>query len=1064
MDTPMLVRGNWSKARIFQPILRAYAIGYLSSTTPRVISYLRRLKDDRLSNKEKLEELIYFNLAARYPKITKDKLTFVAQLSRTLTNVIRLDSFPTFCALLVAGSTVLPVLLLRLCALVSSRIGKISGPVKSRVFLRFVRFVAAFVSAWFSFQLLNKKPIRQQGSDVISSHKTGSGANAGHSPEKKITPQYSPDLAGRTMGLTLFTFTRAMDALVCLGWSRWRASRRGQNRWSLVETVAPVLADTGLFAASSAVVMWAWFYLPERLPRSYGKWIGEVAKVDIRLIEALRRARRGIFVYGKETGQARLLESMCEDYNWPREWGDPSKTIPIPCEMVHMGCGPNCEKHAVWRFAKTFKFACATYIPLQVVFRVRSMKTMSSLWRALADSLRSSTFLASFVSIFYYSVCLARTRIGPKIFSRETVTPQMWDSGLCVGAGCLMCGWSILVESARKRQEIALFVAPRAAATVLPRYYDKKTSGEWTTRLDELAERVIFLDSSRLDAREPTKLSDGTYSADDLCLDQCVSEDYEGPLDEDVDCVRRIPIDLRDEKCLHLVRGWTAECTARSTCSKTLAVKLPETIIEIPADPAVAPKLCSSNGRSGSYVILSYCSGDFEPSSQRESGNTGFSAPLDGPSLPKTLADAIEIARKLGYQYLWTRTLCTSREEWGSDPARIAALYGQAALMLSAEAAKDPDSGIFHDRRVFYSPALGRNKDKYLRQQLLRWTTDIEESATAGRGSGQIRRCYVKGAVQPYIDRFLQDRVEEAGGVGGEVDVSKRVARLEAWHRCVDAFSKKSVDVTSDKLLVMAPLASAINDGTLGEYLAGIWSSDIAFGLGRLNTRYFDFGKKFFSHNSFLRQELHQNSAFAPFNTPQSQKRNASVMYYTASIVVGTLALAYGSVPLYKMVCQQIGWNGQPVLTHRTGDGDTSSRVTPVTDARRLRITFNGSVSDVLPWKFTPQQREVCVLPGETALAFYTATNKGPTDIIGVATYSVTPGQVAPYFSKIQCFCFEEQKLNAGESVDMPVFFFIDPDFVKDPAMKGIDTITLSYTFFKAKYDDNGVLKPIPAA
>lgn len=135
-----------------------------------------------------------------------------------------------------------------------------------------------------------------------------------------------------------------------------------------------------------------------------------------------------------------------------------------------------------------------------------------------------------------------------------------------------------------------------------------------------------------------------------------------GPLDEDVDCVRRIPIDLRDEKCLHLVRGWTAECTARSTCSKTLAVKLPETIIEIPADPAVAPKLCSSNGRSGSYVILSYCSGDFEPSSQRESGNTGFSAPLDGPSLPKTLADAIEIARKLGYQYLWTRTLCTSRE------------------------------------------------------------------------------------------------------------------------------------------------------------------------------------------------------------------------------------------------------------------------------------------------------------------------------------------------------------------------------------------------------------------
>ena len=101
-----------------------------------------------------------------------------------------------------------------------------------------------------------------------------------------------------------------------------------------------------------------------------------------------------------------------------------------------------------------------------------------------------------------------------------------------------------------------------------------------------------------------------------------------------------------------------------------------------------------------------------------------------------------------------------------------------------------------------------------------------------------------------------------------------------------------------------------------------------------------------------------------------------------------------------------------------------------------------------MPWKFTPQQREVRVLPGETALAFYTATNKSAEDIIGVATYSVTPAQVAPYFSKIQCFCFEEQRLNAGETVDMPVFFFIDPDFVNDPTMKKIDTITLSYTFF----------------
>jgi hypothetical protein len=99
-------------------------------------------------------------------------------------------------------------------------------------------------------------------------------------------------------------------------------------------------------------------------------------------------------------------------------------------------------------------------------------------------------------------------------------------------------------------------------------------------------------------------------------------------------------------------------------------------------------------------------------------------------------------------------------------------------------------------------------------------------------GSGQIRQRYVKGAVQPYIDRFPQGQVKKAGGAGDDVDISKRVARLEAWHRCVDAFSKGSVSVPSDKLLAIAPLASAIDDGTLGEYLAGIWSSDIAFGLG----------------------------------------------------------------------------------------------------------------------------------------------------------------------------------------------------------------------------------------
>lgn len=400
-------------------------------------------------------------------------LTMCLQLARILTSAIRLDSLPTACAVLVGGSTVFPVLFLKIGALVSRRLNCKASILTSKTSARLVRFAAALASAWVSFDLLNKKPISLHHANGSLSKDSPEGGNApgrqhgagGHQPT---------EYAGRTMDLTLFTLTRAVDVVVCIAWMYWSRWRKEKGRWSAIEAAAPKFADAGLFSVSSAVVMWAWFYLPERLPKSYERWISEAAKVDWRLIEALRRARRGVFVYGKETGQAPLLQSMCKDYNWPMVWGDPAKTIPMPCEMVHMGCGPSCEKHAAFRFAKSFKFACATYFPLQIAFRFRSLKSRAALIRAVSDALWSSTFLASFVSLFYYGVCLARARLGPKIFDKETVTPQMWDSGLCTGTGCLMCGWSILAENTRRRQEMALFVAPRAAATVFPRLYDRK--------------------------------------------------------------------------------------------------------------------------------------------------------------------------------------------------------------------------------------------------------------------------------------------------------------------------------------------------------------------------------------------------------------------------------------------------------------------------------------------------------------------------------------------------------------------------------------------------------------
>lgn len=394
------------------------------------------------------------------------------QLFRILRSGLGLNRFSTFCALLVGGSTWLPILLLRAYTSYERWIVN-SSRRPSREIVRILRFISAFISAWAAFNLLNRRRSNHDANrDTILNERSREGRE---SNENEVDI-YRPELAGRSLDLTLFTLTRATSVVASLVWNGWELKRKSRGKWSQAEAIAPRLADAGLFAGSAAVVMWAWFYSPERLPRSYEKWIGEAAQVDNRLIEALRRARRGQFIYGQDTGQAPLLQSMCKDYGWPIEWGNPAVTVPIPCEMVHMGCGPSCEWHAISRFMRSFRFAILTNLPLQLLLRARSKQPVAAFNRAVKDATRSSTFLALFISMFYYSVCLARTRLGPKLFSPKTVTPLMWDSGLCVGAGCVMCGWSILAEVPQRRQEIASFVAPRAAATLLPRRYDRKVS------------------------------------------------------------------------------------------------------------------------------------------------------------------------------------------------------------------------------------------------------------------------------------------------------------------------------------------------------------------------------------------------------------------------------------------------------------------------------------------------------------------------------------------------------------------------------------------------------------
>ncbi|MCJ1227180.1 hypothetical protein MMC12_003835 [Toensbergia leucococca] len=340
------------------------------------------------------------------------------------------------------------------------------------------RFAAAFVASWFSLHLLNTTKRHNAEGKAFSAHQelvsdTNKSDETPAHVDLTSAQRASTTMVGRTMDLTLFALVRALESVVFNIWTRHRTSRIARKRWTIVEVTISRLADAGIFAFSAGVVMWAWFYIPDRLPRAYNRWIRDAAQVDQRLVEALRRARWGDFVYGYDTGQAPLLESMCTEYGWPLIWGNPAKTIPIPCEMVHMGTGPSCHWHAAIRFARTLKFALATNLPLQLLVKGWN-PSYKAFRQAVIDALRSSAFLGAFAGAFYYSVCLSRTTVGPRIFSTDRITPLMWDSGLCVGTGCAMCGWSILIESEKRRQEIAFFVAPRALATIFPRRYEKK--------------------------------------------------------------------------------------------------------------------------------------------------------------------------------------------------------------------------------------------------------------------------------------------------------------------------------------------------------------------------------------------------------------------------------------------------------------------------------------------------------------------------------------------------------------------------------------------------------------
>jgi cytochrome c oxidase assembly protein subunit 11 len=173
-------------------------------------------------------------------------------------------------------------------------------------------------------------------------------------------------------------------------------------------------------------------------------------------------------------------------------------------------------------------------------------------------------------------------------------------------------------------------------------------------------------------------------------------------------------------------------------------------------------------------------------------------------------------------------------------------------------------------------------------------------------------------------------------------------------------------------------------------------------------------------------------------------RRNRRVAFAAFGTVAGMVGLSFAAVPLYDMFCRMTGYNG----TVQTGGPAAPGAV-----ERQVTVRFAATTHPSLPWRFEAAQNAMPVHLGEQGLAFYRAANPAAVPVEGVATYNVTPEVVGKYFHKTACFCFDAQTLQPGQSVEMPVSFWVDPAMAQDPNTRDIRTITLNYTFFRTLAD-----------
>lgn len=172
--------------------------------------------------------------------------------------------------------------------------------------------------------------------------------------------------------------------------------------------------------------------------------------------------------------------------------------------------------------------------------------------------------------------------------------------------------------------------------------------------------------------------------------------------------------------------------------------------------------------------------------------------------------------------------------------------------------------------------------------------------------------------------------------------------------------------------------------------------------------------------------------------TDRSKHRNLRLGLICGAIFAGMVGAAYASVPLYRAFCQATGFGGVP---------QRASAPSKVALDRTLEIRFDANVRE-LPWRFTADQTSQTVKIGATSLAFFKVTNTSDKPYTGRAVYNVVPEQAGIYFQKLECFCFKSQTLQPGQTIEFPVVYFVDPQYVDDPETKAGPEITLSYTFY----------------